>query len=337
MPITDLDRRRSRSSREERARHLDACHQNRVGPSDRRTTPPPIIDVTQLVPELRPLARTAVRLHPRFGDEPPTDASKLGGHFIWPAAEDWPVCADHGIPYVTVLQLRQEDFPATSFPPGKDLFQLLWCPLDHADWIEPVAFWRTRRDTVRWVSRCPLPEEAILDYVPVPCLIMPEEVVEFPCELQGSGRESLETRLADDSRVADAARQLFVSPYEPYDPAFALCHAALYYDYNLSVCPSAKVGGYVHWIQEPHVPVCRCGRKMDYFLTIVSWDYGGGDWHRWSPVEDRWRKDTAGAPTGCVEGIIDAPGLMFGDVGNLHIFVCRHCPHWPVQAVGQCG
>jgi len=271
MPITDIDRRRSRDSREQRELHLAACYLNRVGLNEGRTTPAPIVDVTELVPELRGMARTTLRLHPRFGDEPSPDASKLGGHFIWPDGERWPTCSEHGIPYITVLQLRQEDSPATSFSPGKDLLQLLWCPLDHEAWTEPIAFWRTRSHSVRWTPRCPLPEEAILDYVPVPCLLMPEQVVEFPSprELPPELTFSLREKCSHDSRILDVVPQAFGNPYRPFDPSCESLYAVEYYEYNLSVCPSTKVGGYVHWIQHPDVPACRCGREMKYLLTLV--------------------------------------------------------------------
>ena len=68
-------------------------------------------DVLAVAPELNGLTKVAVRLHPRYSEEPAADRSKLGGHFLWPAAEPWPVCDEHGIPHVPVLQLRSEDAP----------------------------------------------------------------------------------------------------------------------------------------------------------------------------------------------------------------------------------
>src|SRR5262249_13762526 len=71
----------------------------------RRTAPQAVYDMGKVFPELAGRSGTAVRLHPRYGDEPPADASKLGGTFLWPAAEGWPVCPAHEVPFVTVLQL----------------------------------------------------------------------------------------------------------------------------------------------------------------------------------------------------------------------------------------
>ncbi|MGW1657056.1 hypothetical protein [Streptomyces atratus] len=63
-----------------------------------RTTPPRPVDVTVHFPELAPLARNAVRLHPRAG-VPATVDSSIGGPLLWPAREPWPTCPDHGSPW----------------------------------------------------------------------------------------------------------------------------------------------------------------------------------------------------------------------------------------------
>ncbi|GAB2862125.1 hypothetical protein GCM10027074_31790 [Streptomyces deserti] len=67
-----------------------------------RTTPPRPLDVTALFPELAPLARTAIRLHPRAG-APTTADSSIGGPLLWPADEPWPTCPDHGGPWQSGL------------------------------------------------------------------------------------------------------------------------------------------------------------------------------------------------------------------------------------------
>ncbi|MHB9847709.1 hypothetical protein ACSYGO_00515 [Streptomyces krungchingensis] len=56
-----------------------------------RTTPPRPVDVTAIFPELAPLARPAIRLHPRPGS-PSTGESSVGGPLLWPAEEPWPHC-----------------------------------------------------------------------------------------------------------------------------------------------------------------------------------------------------------------------------------------------------
>lgn len=58
-----------------------------------RTTPPRPVDIASIFPELAPLARQAVRLHPRPGTPTPYGSS-IGGPLLWPANEEWPVCAE---------------------------------------------------------------------------------------------------------------------------------------------------------------------------------------------------------------------------------------------------
>lgn len=47
-----------------------------------RTTPPRPVEVTELFPELAPLARPAIRLHPRPGS-PSVKDSSVGGPLLW--------------------------------------------------------------------------------------------------------------------------------------------------------------------------------------------------------------------------------------------------------------
>jgi hypothetical protein len=309
-----MDQERVAREREKRRRHLLDCQRHRARPGDKRTTPPPIVDVTAIAPELAGRGRTAVRLHPRFGPEAPPDASKLGGAFAWPSGEPWPVCAEHGIPYVGVLQLRKDDFPERPFPDGADLFQLLWCPRDHEMWIRPAAFWRRMPAPSEQRPADPLPEDqAFLSYVPVPCLLMPERVVEYPC--QGLTAET-EQKLRDHFQG------------QPFPPRVSDGYE--FYLRQLSVCPGSKIGGYVAWLQGDETPTCTCGRPMGHLLTLASEEISEG---RWLPEEERELFDGSALSTW---GWANAPGLQFGDLGNIYLFVCRHCEDWPIRHVGQC-
>ncbi|MEU1982315.1 hypothetical protein [Nocardia sp. NPDC019395] len=58
-----------------------------------RTTPPRPVDIASVFPELAPLVRQAVRLHPRPG-QPTVHQSSIGGPLLWPADEEWPVCTE---------------------------------------------------------------------------------------------------------------------------------------------------------------------------------------------------------------------------------------------------
>jgi hypothetical protein len=168
---------------------LEAC---RVGPGDKRTTAAPAFRIEDHFPELAKRSATTVRLHPRYGDEPAVDASKLGGMFLWPEDEPWPSCPHHQIPLVTVLQLRANDFPEMPFKRGTDLFQLLWCPREHFDipeireqpspmyWADPRFYWRKSSKITRRLLPNPEPREAYFEYVPFPCRLLLERVLEFP-------------------------------------------------------------------------------------------------------------------------------------------------------------
>ncbi|HEX8858132.1 MAG TPA: hypothetical protein VGC06_03385 [Actinomycetes bacterium] len=203
-----------------------------------RTTPPPPLDITSNFPELAPLAREAVRLHPRTGAPAATDSS-LGGPLLWPAEQPWPVCQEpheqseripvppeitsldqalgwamasgmnggvhregdgpiyaerwyHQSPQVPsplagVLQLHAWEVPELPFPERTDLFQLLWCPNEHgAPWYgpRPLAVWRRAAEVAEPLAAPPAPrfDEELFgpDYVPLPCVLHPERVVEYP-------------------------------------------------------------------------------------------------------------------------------------------------------------
>lgn len=131
---------------------------------EKRTTPPPFVDVLSILPELAGREKTTVRLHPRrlpAKQKLPRDASKLGGDFLWPASEPWPVCERHQIPFVGVLQLRADEFPEVEFRKGTNLLQFLWCPQeDHAGpgtLPEPTAVWRRRSSVRKPLTTIPRP------------------------------------------------------------------------------------------------------------------------------------------------------------------------------------
>ncbi|MGF1493795.1 MAG: hypothetical protein ACFBSC_15345 [Microcoleaceae cyanobacterium] len=149
-----------------------------------RHTPKPIVDMAHAVPELASFARETVRLHPRQG-ESANDASKIGGDFIWPAKEPWPRCEEHNCPYIPILQLRRDDVPELEFYQETDLFQILWCPNDHKT-VEPLyapsskVFWRRRSDIHEILASMPKVDADHRGYVPAPCVLHPEQVIEYP-------------------------------------------------------------------------------------------------------------------------------------------------------------
>ncbi|XVU21398.1 hypothetical protein ACQPZJ_29505 [Actinoplanes sp. CA-054009] len=272
-----------------------------------RTTGPSPVDLAAALPQLAPLARTTVRLHPRRG-APTVDQSSMGGPLLWPAGEPWPMCDgpepyDHldggpgepEAPLVPVLQLLAEDVPELPFPDGADILQVLWCPFDHEPFSSPrpTLRWRRRAD-VTALAETPAPDEESEDqHVPGPCVLHPERVTEYPTHDLPPGMWA---------QVDD-----------------------------LDGVPGTKVGGYPGWTQSPDWPSCGCGAEMEHLLTVASWEFSRGDEH-WVPLEDRPAMDGWGfdAPDDHPWRRVQNPaGLMLGDVGGIYLFTCPVCPGRP--------
>jgi len=243
------------------------------------TTPEPPFDLLEVLPELADLRATTVRLHPRKGRVPGRHASKMGGTLLWPADEPWPVCDEpwppSWTPYITdgypvpeddprarpaplvpVLQLRADDFPEMPFPTGTDLFQLLWCPLDHdyAAMPKPFAFWRDSGTVRKPLRRMPEPDWAAIEmesgHLPEPRRLHPERVTEFPpMDLWPQGQKDQMYR-----RLEAACRE---AGYRTEGDETRSTYRA-----HLSVCPANKVGGYPYWVLGEEAPRCECGREI---------------------------------------------------------------------------
>ncbi|MEV0567123.1 hypothetical protein [Dactylosporangium sp. NPDC050588] len=272
-------------------------------------------------PQLRGLARTSVRLHPRKG-HPSVEQSSLDGPLLWPADEPWPLCDDarleehpagDPVPLVPVLQVFARDVPELPFRDGSDLLQVLWCPFDHDPWSAPVPRlrWRSRSAVGPRLVAMPTPhEEADSRYVPDPCIVDPERVLEYPSN-------DLSRELW--SQIRDAVRQ--VQAETGWD-----------YETDLAVASGIKVGGYPGWTQQPDWPFCGCGDRMEHLVTIASWEFSRGDERRWIPLEDR--PAMLGWGFGSSDdhpwrALQNPAGLMLGDAGGIYIFTCTSCPARP--------
>ncbi|MCR3752473.1 hypothetical protein LX88_006468 [Lentzea californiensis] len=265
------------------------------------------------------LARTAVRLHPRPG-EPSAADSSFGGPLWWPAGEPWPACAVHAdstvdgasivdvmarrrilaeawarprergvnlltaeekvvvdrvddgtpivqdgpLPMVPVAQLYARDVPCLPRPDGADLLQVLWCPFDHEDdgYVpSTVLRWRVVAEVTDLLIDPPLPSAVDDNYLPQPCVLHPEEVTEYPaphCLPAGLAREVREWEDRESAR----------------------------YQYDLSVAPGCKAGGYGPWsFSDPSPMSCPdCGADVEPLLTIASSEWDGVK--SWQPLED---------------------------------------------------
>lgn len=230
-------------------------------------------EIFALIPSLKGRAKKSVRILPRQGAEPAVDATKLGGVFLWSDEEPWFYCelteealpgdfgssewrlADdigvafgdpqHNDAFAPVLQIRAEDVSLMRFPPGTNVFQLLWCPRYHLSNYAPVCriAWRTERSVVKQLEPMPVPGFPDHNLLPDPSPVLLREVVEYPAY---SALSQEERNLLDD-----AERWKF------------------YFD-NLSPHSGIKIGGHPDWIQNPEIPVCACGSEMEHLLTIGS-------------------------------------------------------------------
>jgi hypothetical protein len=328
-----------------------------------RNTPARPVDIATVFPELAPLARRAVRLHPRPG-EPTIRTSSVGGPLLWPADEAWPVCTEphdtseqpvslddvrtrralleaawlrprepqqdlltpeerkvldgtsEGHPWddepnalLPVAQLYLRDIPGLEGPEGADLLQVLWCPLDHDETYMPAArlVWRSSTAVgTRLLLDPPVPAhvERYDNYVPEPCVLHPEEVTEYP---------------APHELDEDLRKRLCSWGEENYEAGSA------FYQYELSVAPGWKVGGWGPWsFCDPWPMECaECGTGLVPLLTVSSGEHHGGA-HSWIPVEDR------GQPAGRI-GLRQPSDPVMVTIGrgyNMQIHICpASCDH----------
>ena len=285
-------------------------------PPDAKRTVPSSFDFTIALPELMKKRRTAVLLHPRYSEEPPSNGSKIGGTFLWPKSEPWPVCdVDPNLHLVPVLQLRADEFPEIEFPPGKDLLQVLWCPREHTQcWAKPFLFWRKGDAVNNPLPEMPREEMAYPRYVPLPCLLFPERVTELLSVYElGPMLKKLEDW---NDRERTFPGEKMESMYSQATP-----HVGW------------KVGGWPHWVQAPQVPVCKCGQSMELLLSFGSESTHMAkaptqEHHLYVPADQR---DQA-----AVENAANAPQVRFIGDGFQFTFLCRRCPGWPVETISQC-
>ncbi|MGY0458712.1 hypothetical protein ACW14Y_00450 [Kitasatospora sp. cg17-2] len=325
-----------------------------------RTTPPRPADVASVHPELAPLARQAVRLHPRAG-RPSVHDGSVGGPLLWPADEEWPTCAEehqHWEPPVSlddvrrrralleaawlrprephedlldadqrayldklqaghpaqagpnallpVAQLYLRDVPGLAGPEGADLLQVLWCPLDHHNWLPAARLvWRNAASVGELLTDPPEPAdvEHYGNYVPEPCVLHPEVVTEYPAPHELP--KELAARLHDwgEEQQKDSGA----------GPGGA------YYQYELSVAPGWKVGGWGPWsFCDPWPMHCEtCDAQYKPLLTVGSGEWGGGS-GSWIPLEDR---EEPSGPTG-LRSRANPPTVTIGRGYNLQIYVC---------------
>ncbi len=298
-------------------------------PPGKFVTPPPHCDVVAKHPQLLPLQSAALRLHPRKHLGLPVGASKIGGVFLANGPEHWPNCAEHDTFYIGCVQLTKQEFPEMPWPDQKDLFQLFLCPFDHDDGAycpAVVAKWSSTLETVAQHPANPPNKPPTASYEPVECEFHPEPVIEYPDRWALS--EALTTEIGLDSTLRPKFPQWLKEMKGEEDEDVNLTA----YGWFLGCAPGTKIGGHFHWVQDPEPINCpKCNQPTELLITLASWEWDGGDYHRWKPDPLSRAKAEALGNGG------DDHGMMFGDAGDIYVGVCRACPGWPVARQMQCS
>ncbi|MFG2046564.1 hypothetical protein ACGFIW_03935 [Micromonospora sp. NPDC048935] len=208
------------------------------------------------------------------------------------------------IPLVPVAQLYRHDIPDYAGPDGTDLLQVLWCPVDHSDrHYSPRVFlyWRDSSAVGGLLEAPPEPPVISDMYLPVPCVVHPEQVREY--QYADLLPDDLHERLDAWDNDQDESRP--------------------HYQSDLSLAPGWKVGGYANWsLTDPYPMDCAaCGTAMTLIFTV-----GSGDWNgmhcSWRPSEE----NATDSP--------DTVGVQIGRGYSLYIFRCPESfDHPPATAM----
>ncbi|MFD6876676.1 MULTISPECIES: hypothetical protein [unclassified Streptomyces] len=200
-------------------------------------------------------------------------------------------------------------------PDGCDLLQVFRCPFDaHGpSGSEMLLDLRRRRswEVTDVLTAPPRPQAVGYEgYVPEPCAVHPEQVATYPfagllpddlCARIDAWEEALEEE-AEQSADEDTA-------------------APVGYQYDLSIPPGRRVGGFASWhATDPYPMDCpTCATPMRLLLTVDSteWDGGSGSWR---PLEeDGLPPHPFATPT----------EVTVGRSGELNVFVCPDDPDHP--------
>ncbi|GAB3836850.1 hypothetical protein GCM10029963_77980 [Micromonospora andamanensis] len=177
------------------------------------------------------------------------------------------------IPLVAVAQLYRRDVPDFAGPDGTDLLQVLWCPLDHPEeGYNPRVrlYWRRSADVSRPVVAAGEPPVVNDSYLPTPCVVYPEQIREY--QYGGLLPEELDAQ---------------ITAWEEESEGECDDEDGINYQFDLSLAPGWKVGGFANWsLTDPHPVDCpECGTAMTLLFTADSseWHGSGGSWR---PLEE---------------------------------------------------
>ncbi|WP_299542247.1 hypothetical protein [uncultured Streptomyces sp.] len=218
------------------------------------------------------------------------------------------------------VSVRAKLEPPTG-PGDCDVLQVFWCPFNaHGPGRHDLELHLRRRwsgEVGEVLTAAPQPLVVGSDgFVPEPCVLHPEQVVTYP--FAGLLPEELCARIDawEEALEEEAERSADETTPEP-----------LGYQYDLSIPPGWRVGGFASWhATDPYPMDClTCTTPMHLLLTIDSseWDGGSGSW---KPLEDQNQPThRCATPT----------AVTVGRWGELNVFACpnepEHPHRWSVQ------
>ncbi|MFD7629873.1 hypothetical protein ACFV7Q_28275 [Streptomyces sp. NPDC059851] len=226
------------------------------------------------------------------------------------------------LPMLPVAQFYRRDLPdLPAGPDGCDLLQLFWCPFDaHGPTRYGMLLhlrWRNAAEVGEVLAEPPRPPVVGYDgYVPEPCVLYPEQVDTYP--FAGLLPEELCARI-------DAWEEAMEEAAEEEDDGSAAELPG--YQYDLSIPPGWRVGGFVSWHRTDPSPMdCgACATPMHLLLTVDSSEWDGGS-KSWAPVEEQ---ELPPRPTA------EPTGVVVGNHGELNVFACPSDPghphRWSIQ------
>jgi hypothetical protein len=221
------------------------------------------------------------------------------------------------LPLLAVAQLYRRDVPDLAGPKEADLLQVLWCPftghggVDNLWDLAVVLKWRRVAEVDVKRLLVDQPEPPVMesgDYLPEPCVLHPEQVVEYP-----------ELELLPDQLQRRLRRWEQDTGHHYWD---------------LAIAAGWKVGGWPRgvgpWKLWRRPLVCACGELLELLLKIegAEWGYDEdrGD-YPWRPVED---VDSDGEFE-VFSAETQPTMIMIGDAYRLWVFTCPASPDHPVR------
>jgi hypothetical protein len=227
---------------------------------------------------------------------------------------------DGPIAMLPVAQLCVRDVPDLPAPAGSDLLQVLWCPFDHPpeDYMPRTAvFWRSAAAVTDVLNTPPEPPAVQYDhYVLEPCLIDPEQVTEYPAPLE------LDEELREQLEEWGARHKEPGGDYDGGEQA--------YYQYELSVAPGWKVGGWAPWsFRDPSPQHCpACGTPMLPLLTIATGEWDASN-HSWIPYENQAALSSTSHGYPRYPRPSNPTAVQIGRGYNQQLYICPVAPEHP--------